>query len=75
MEMFEAGERVSAMWLKLAEQIEHAVPDLVINDHPEDALRWATYAEACFWKATGEGLPHDLKDVLPGPTSPEDGRT
>ena len=72
MEAFEAGERVNAMWLRLAEQIAEGVPDLVINDQPQAAIRWATYAEACFWKATGEADTHDVKDVLPKQSEPTD---
>lgn len=59
-----AGERVSDMWLKLAEQLAGAIPDIVIDDSPEKAIRWATCAEACFWKATGDADTHDVKDVL-----------
>lgn len=66
-----ACERIGEMWLKLAEQIADGVPDLVINDRPQDAIRWATYAEACFWKATGECSTHDVKDVLPSPPEKE----
>lgn len=65
-----AGQRVSSMWLALAEQLSGAVPDIVIADDPAKALRWATYAEACFWKATGESDTHDIKDVLHPVSSP-----
>jgi S-adenosylmethionine synthetase len=60
----EAGRRTSEMWLRLASQIADAIPDLVINDDPAKAVLWATCAEACFWKATGEADTHDVKDVL-----------
>lgn len=60
-----AGERVSDMWRALGEQIAGAIPDIIINDStPTRALRWATCAEACFWKATGDADTHDVKDVL-----------
>ena len=63
-----AGERTSKMWLALAEQIEAAIPDIAVSgDDPGKAIRWATCAEACFWKATGEADTHDIKDVLPPP--------
>lgn len=52
------------MWLALGEQIADAIPDIVIGDDPKKAIRWATCAEACFWKATGECDAHDVKDVL-----------
>lgn len=60
----EAGERTGDMWLKLGEQIAAAIPDYVIDGKPEVAIRWATCAEACFWKSTGECDTHDVKDVL-----------
>jgi hypothetical protein len=61
-----AGERVAKMWLSLAETIANGVESLVIDSSdPAKALRWATYAEACFWKATGEADAHDIKNVLP----------
>jgi hypothetical protein len=60
----QSGERTSAMWLKLAEQLEAAVPDYVIAGDPVRAIAWACCAEACFWKATGEADAHDIKDVL-----------
>jgi hypothetical protein len=60
-----ACERVAAMWLKLAETIENGIVSMVVDgDKPEAAIRWATCAEACFWKATGEADSHDVKDVL-----------
>lgn len=66
-----AIERCSAMWLALGEQIACAIPDIVTNDQAQRAIRWATYAEACFWKATGECDSHYIKDVLP--PSPQSG--
>lgn len=71
MDSGEAGERTSKMWLALAEQIAEVVPTLVIDDRPVDAIRWATCAEACFWKATGDSDTHDVKDILrPNQTAP-----
>jgi hypothetical protein len=66
-----ANERIGAMWLRLAEQIETAIPDIVIDNRPEDAMQWARCAEACFWQATGEAESHDVKDVLPSPPKAE----
>ena len=60
----QSGEKISAMWLRLAEQFETAVPDHVIANDPLRAIQWACCAEACFWKATGEADAHDIKDVL-----------
>lgn len=64
MDSFDAGKKTSDLWLALGEQIAAAIPDIVINDDPVKAIRWATCAEACFWKATGEADTHDVKDVL-----------
>lgn len=65
MDSAEAGERTAKMWQDLGEQIAAAIPDIIINDSvPTRAIRWATCAEACFWKATGEADTHDVKDVL-----------
>ncbi len=65
MDSTEACERTAAMWLALAEQIAGAIPDIVIGtDDPGKAIRWATCAEACFWKSTGDADTHDVKDVL-----------
>ena len=61
----ETSEKVNAMWLALGEQIANAVPGFVEDSRPQKAIRWATYAEACFWKATGEADTHDVSDVLP----------
>lgn len=65
MDSSDACTRCNEMWQALAEQIAAAVPDIVIADDPAKAIRWATAAEACFWKSTGEGDTHDVKDVLP----------
>jgi hypothetical protein len=62
---FEAGIETSAMWRALARQLRDAIPDIVIEGDPVKAVKWATCAEACFWKASGEGEAHDVKDVLP----------
>lgn len=64
--LMKAGERISDMWKALADQIAGAIPDIVIGDDPVKAIRWATCAEACFWKATGEADAHDVKDILSG---------
>lgn len=65
MDAVESGEKVSAMWQRLGEQIANAIPDIVIADEPVKAIHWATCAEACFWKSTGDADSHDIKDVLP----------
>jgi hypothetical protein len=67
MEVSETAERVNKMWQDLGEQIAAAIPDIAANDSvPTRAIRWATCAEACFWKATGDSDTHDVKDVLDG---------
>ncbi len=65
MKELETGELVANMWQQLGEQIMSAIPGIVIADEPEKAIRWATCAEACFWKSTGDADTHDVKDVLP----------
>lgn len=60
-----ACEKINAMWGALGQQIADAIPDMVIGGDPQKAILWATCAEACFWKATGESESHDVKDVLP----------
>lgn len=64
MDSIKAAETVSAMWLDLGNQIKALVPTLVTDRGPADAIHWATCAEACFWKSTNEGDPHDVKDIL-----------
>lgn len=64
MDSFVAAEKINTMWQSLGEQIAAAVPDLATME-PDKAIRWATYAEACLWKSTGEAATHDVKDVLP----------
>jgi hypothetical protein len=59
-----AAAATTKMWRELGEQIATAVPDIVIGGEPVKAVQWATCAEACFWKATGECDTHDVKDVL-----------
>ena len=73
MDSSEIAEKTNAMWLSLGEQIAAAIPDIVIDSRPQDAIRWATYAEACFWKATGESATHDVNDVLATPSSGSEG--
>lgn len=65
MDSLAAAERVNAMWSDLGEKIAEQIPE-ILNSHnePSMAIRWATCAEACFWKATGEADSHDVKDVL-----------
>ena len=64
-EFIEVGDRVGAMWLALAEKIAQAIPHVLEGgEDPTVAIRWATCAEACFWKSTGDSNTHDVKDVL-----------
>lgn len=67
-----ACERIGSMWLRLAEQIEGALPDIIIEGKPEMAIRWGRCAEACFWQATGEADANDIKDVLAANTGASD---
>lgn len=45
-----AAKRTSEMWLTLGDKI--AADALSSGGDPAEAVRWATCAEACFWKAT-----------------------
>lgn len=72
MDTVDTAELVNAMWKQLAEQIMGAIPDIVIADDPAKAIRWAAAAEACFWKSTGDSDTHDVKDVLPLFSSPQE---
>lgn len=63
--IFEAGIRIGQMWRQLGDVIESGLSQHVDAGNPIEAIRWATCAEACFWKATGEAATHDVKDVLP----------
>lgn len=66
MDSGDAGEKVSAMWQRLAEHIDGALLEILSGEgDPVKAIRWATCAEACFWKSTGDADTHDVKDVLP----------
>lgn len=61
-----AASAVGKMWRDLGEQLASIIPEIVSEQgDPVKAVRWATCAEACFWKATGEADTHDVKDVLP----------
>lgn len=70
MDSSECGTKISEMWEKLGEQIANALPDIVIEGDPVKAIRWATCAEACFWKSTGDADAHDVKDILPSNENP-----
>ena len=62
-----AARATTKMWRELGEQIAAAIADIVVGEDPVRAIKWATCAEACFWKATGECDTHDVKDVLQPP--------
>jgi hypothetical protein len=64
MDSFHTSEKVNRMWSRLARRIERRLPDILEKYGPQDAVRHATFAEACYWKATGESDTHDVKDVL-----------
>lgn len=50
-----AADAAHQMWLRLARQIEGAIPDILIaDDNPRRAVEWARYADACFFQAGGE---------------------
>lgn len=59
-----AGEATTKLWLSLGELIAAAIPGAVEDGEMVKAVHWATCAEACYWKATGEADTHDVKDIL-----------
>lgn len=59
-----AAIATSKLWLSLGELIAAAIPGAVEDGDMVKAVHWATCAEACYWKATGEADTHDVKDVL-----------
>lgn len=65
-----AAMRLRRMWLRLAGLLEAETSKLVERGYLKEAIQAGTYAEACFWKATGETDMHDIKDVLPADKSP-----
>ena len=69
----DACAKIGSMWESLGEQIAAAIPDIVIEGKPQDAIRWAQCAEACFWQATGESTAHDVNDVIAVPTPSTEG--
>jgi len=58
-----ACDRIGKMWLNLAELIEAAIPSVLTEVGPEEAIQYGRCSEACFWQATGEATSNDLKDI------------
>ena len=65
MDTTEVCEKTSKMWGDLGDQIAAVIPTLVEGGAPMKAMHYATCAEACYWKSTGDADTHDVKDVLP----------
>lgn len=63
----EISQTIAKMWLGLAEHAHAAAKEiLVASSTPEVAAQWAKYAEAFYWRATGESDAIDLStDNLP----------
>lgn len=66
----QSGERSAQMWQALGEQIAAAVPDLVISGDVDAAVKWAAYADACFYQATGEASLNAINEILASKTAP-----
>jgi hypothetical protein len=66
MDTINAGEKIAAMWLFLAEQAALFAHDHVKAGAFEDAAKAGRYCEAFYWRATGESDAIDLAtDKLP----------
>ena len=61
---------VTNMWVDLAKLIHGQIPDVYIDKGPEEAMRFAWCAEACYWQARGESeSPDTAKIILAAKTS------
>lgn len=76
MALFESDRaytRNSRMWLKLGGLLERAAYAHVEKNNPHSAMKCARMAEVCFWQATGEGDPIQMKHLVKY-EEPSDGR-
>lgn len=55
---------IGNMWFKLAETIEAGIAPAYIDKGPEEAMRFAKCAEACYWQAWGEHDCFEVKEIL-----------
>ncbi len=60
----ELGPIVSGMWQKLAEAAEEVAHVNMIEGNLEECLKHAQFAEAAYWRATGEADCMDIKAGL-----------
>ena len=64
MDSADALEKINAMWLRLGRRIDRKLPAILEKCGPRYAVDYARFAEACYWQATGDSTPNDVKDVL-----------
>lgn len=55
---------IGNMWADLARLIHGQIADIYIGQGPVQAMQYAKYAEACYWKAQGEDPSFSAKDIL-----------
>lgn len=60
----ESSEASKAMWLRLAQQLSDAIPDLVISGRIDRALEYGMSADVCFWYSTGEGDAFSMREAI-----------
>jgi hypothetical protein len=60
-----AAKRAGNMWRKLGGLYEKAAYAWIEKGFPDSALKCARMADVCFWQATGEGSPVEMKHVIP----------
>ena len=66
-----AADMAHQMWLRLANQIADAIPDIVItSDSPRRAVEWARYADACYFQASGEAEAPTVSDLFKSESRP-----
>lgn len=64
MTLEESGARAAAMWERLASSIEECAHSMVIEGDVERAVRWAMFADACFYQSTGEGPAQAVTELV-----------
>lgn len=60
----ECGPIVTTMWRELAESAKEIAHANMIEGNLEGCLKHAQFAEAAYWRATGEGDCMDVKGGL-----------
>ncbi|HEX3809569.1 MAG TPA: hypothetical protein VHW02_07680 [Rhizomicrobium sp.] len=58
------GGVITNMWSDLAVTIHGQIADVYISSGPEEAMRYAWCAEACYWQARGEDKSPSVHEIL-----------